>query len=130
MNKYLNEISRDLRAFGSVPFYFIVMVRAVVGRYPLFVWQLVVCAACFLVSYFLTRNGKMQTDFHVANAFALCLFSSLFYSDLFYTVFAFVIFALIVLASYYIKIRNMIILRGLIFGVLFSLVAYFVSPMF
>src|SRR3989338_3619595 len=37
-------IARDVMALGSIPFYFIVIIRAIIGKYAIFVYQLLIAA--------------------------------------------------------------------------------------
>ena len=128
MNKaYVKEVARDLRALGGIPFYFIVAVRAVIGQYALFVWQLIFAAAGLLIIYFTTRNTKMKVDMHIASLLVLIVFTSLFYNELYFTVFAFALFGLVIIASYYNQIKNWVIIRGLIAGIICSGLAYYIS---
>ena len=128
MNKaHVKEIARDLRALGGIPFYFIVAVRAVIGQYALFVWQLIIAAAGLLFIYFTTRNTKMKSDMHIASLLVLCVFTSIFYNELYFTVFAFALGGLVIVASYYNQIKNWVIIRGLIAGIICSGLAYYIS---
>jgi hypothetical protein len=130
MNKYyIKEVSRDLRAFGSIPFYFIVGIRSFIGEYMIFVWQLIIAAVALLAILFLTRKTKMQADIHIAAALVLCIFTSLFYVELLFTIFAFVLLALMIAASYYLKIKKMVIARGILAGVICSAISYLIAPL-
>ena len=77
------EIARDTLALGSIPFYFLVIIRAVVGQYAIFVYQLLIAVIVLFVLSKIIKNSNL----HMARAFILVIFTSLFYNDLFYTVF-------------------------------------------
>ena len=119
----LKEISRDLRAFGSVPFYIIVVIRATIDLYSVFIWQLLIAAACLIILFFLTK----QSDFHIANAFVLTVFTSLFYQNILFTVFAVILLGFIVASSHYLKIKNKSIIYGILTGVVCSVISFLIS---
>ena len=127
--RHSQEIARDLRALGGIPFYFIVAVRAVVGQYLIFIWQLVIAAAILLGIHFITKKMKQPTDMHIACAFVLCTFTSVFYQEAYYTIFAFALLGMILIASFYLKLKKSTILHGVIAGIMSSAVAYLVAPM-
>ena len=67
MANWSKEVARDLIAFGSLPFYLVVVVRAVIGEHQLF-FSLTVIALILLtfVSFFVEAN------MHIARGL-LCL---------------------------------------------------------
>ncbi|MFH1063818.1 MAG: hypothetical protein V1729_01925 [Candidatus Woesearchaeota archaeon] len=119
------DIAHDLRALGSIPFYFIVIIRAVIGQYLLFLWQLVIAAGGLLFLYHTSKG----TDLRIASAIVLCVFTSLFYVEIYFTVFASAIVVMIIMASVYIRIDKRKILRGIISGAGCSLLAYLIAPL-
>ena len=99
MKSWLKEIARDLLALGSIPFYFLVVIRAVIGKYNVFVYEMVIAAAAMFILYFIIKNSNL----HVARAFVAVIFTSFFYKETIYTVFASIIFVLLLISAYYIK---------------------------
>lgn len=118
---WLKEIARDLLALGSIPFYFLVTIRAVVGKYNIFVYEMAIAAIAMFILYFMIKNSS----FHVARAFVAVIFTSFFYKETLYTVFASIIFVLLLISAYYIKRNLGFIFRGLIIGVISSLAGHF-----
>ncbi len=122
MNKsWLKEIARDLLAFGSIPFYFIVVIRAVIGNYNVFIYQMVIAAITIFILYFIIKNSNL----HVARSLVAVVFTSLFYKEIIYTFFASLIWILLLISAYYIKRNISIVVRGIIIGVLSSLAGYY-----
>ncbi len=112
------EVFRDTLALGSIVFYLIVLARALIGSYLPFVYQLVVA---FVVIFGLSFVFKGSNN-HLSRMLVLVVFTSLFYYTLIYTVFVSLVFILAVYSSYYLKKD---IWKGLVIGVIASLVAYF-----
>ena len=121
MKKWLKEIARDLLAFGSIPFYFLVIIRAVIGKYNIFVYQMVIAAIAIFILFFIIKNANL----HVARAFVALVFTSLFYKEMIYTVFASLIWILLLISAYYIKGKIGFVVRGFIIGLLSSVVGYY-----
>ena len=118
---WLKEIARDLLALGSIPFYFLVVIRAVIGKYDIFVYQMLIAAIMIFILYFVIKNSNL----HVARSFAAVLFTSLFYKEMIYTVFASLIWILLLVSAYYLKTNVGIVLRGIIIGIISSLAGYY-----
>jgi hypothetical protein len=119
------EVARDAIALGSIPFYFIVMIRAIIGQYAIFVYQLLIALAILIISYFIIK----KSDMYIARCFVLWVFSSLFYKHALYTVFAFLLWLFVIASSYYLKNKNKAIIKGIILGILSSVIAYYLSPL-
>jgi hypothetical protein len=112
------EVFRDVLALGSIIFYFIVLVRALIGDYLPFVYQLVIAFVLLIVlSYFVKGSNN-----HLARMLVLVIFTSLFYNQIVFTVFVSFVFVLAIVSSYYLKKD---ILKGLVLGIVSSLVSYF-----
>ena len=115
----MKEVSRDILALGSIIFYFIVLVRALIGNYMPFVYQLVVAfVVLFGLSYFIKGSNN-----HLGRILILVVFTSLFYNNMIYTVFVSLVFVLAIISSYHLKKD---IFRGLFLGVVASLIGYLV----
>ncbi|MBS3114149.1 hypothetical protein J4448_03535 [Candidatus Woesearchaeota archaeon] len=121
MKSWLKEIARDLLALGSIPFYFLVVIRAVIGKYNVFVYEMVIAAAAMFILYFIIKNSNL----HVARAFVAVIFTSFFYKETIYTVFASIIFVLLLISAYYIKRKIGFVVRGIVIGIISSLVGYY-----
>lgn len=121
MKRWLKETARDLFAFGSVPFYFLVVVRAVIGKYNVFVYQMIIAAIVILMLYFIIKDSNLR----IARAFAIIVFTSIFYKAMLYTFFAVLVWVLLLVSAYYLKRKIGSILRGIIIGLLGSVVGYY-----
>ena len=121
MKKWLKETARDLFAFGSVPFYFLVVVRAVIGKYNVFVYQMIIAAIVILILYFIIKDSNL----HIARAFAIIVFTSIFYNAMLYTFFAVLVWILLLVSAYYLKRKISPILRGIIIGLLGSVIGHY-----
>lgn len=118
---WLNEIARDLLALGSIPFYFLVVIRAVIGKYNIFVYQMLISAVVIFILYFLIKNSNM----HIARSFVAVAFTSLFYKEMIYTFFAGLIWVLLLVSAYHIKRSIGPVFRGIIIGITSSLSGYY-----
>ena len=122
MNKsWLKEIARDLLALGSIPFYFLVVIRAVIGKYNVFVYQMVIAAIVIFILYFIIKNSNL----HIGRALVILVFTSLFYKEVLFTTFAALIWILLLVSAYYLKRSFGFVLRGILIGILSSLAGYY-----
>ena len=122
MNKsWLKEIARDLLALGSIPFYFLVVIRAIIGKYNVFVYQMVIAAIAIFILYFLIKNSNL----HIGRALVILVFTSLFYKEMLFTTFASLIWILLLIAAFYVKRNIGYLFRGIIIGVISSLAGYY-----
>jgi len=120
-SSWLKETARDLFAFGSVPFYFLVVIRAIIGKYNVFVYQMIITAIVILILYFIIKDSNL----HIARAFAIIVFTSIFYKAMLYTFFAALVWIVLLVSAYYLKRKIGSILRGIIIGLLGSLIGYY-----
>ncbi|HJN56760.1 MAG: hypothetical protein QF436_03615 [Candidatus Woesearchaeota archaeon] len=118
-----NEIARDSLAFGSILFYLIVIIRAIIGEYMPFVYQLLIA----LIILFLLSSIVKNTNQHIARAFILVVFTSLFYKDNLYTLFAALLWVFMIFSAVYIKIKKESIKKGIILGIFAMLISYYLS---
>ena len=117
------EIARDSMAFGSILFYLIVIARATIGDYMIFVYQLLIALVILILFYFVIKNA----NYHIARAFVLVVFTSLFYKDNFYTIFVSLIWLFMIGAAFYIKLKKESIFKGIILGIIAVLAGYYLS---
>ena len=118
------EVARDCIALGSIPFYFIVIIRAIVGQYAIFVYQLLIALAILIILSLIVKKPDMYT----ARCFILWFFTSLFYRHTLYTAFAFLLWIFVVISSHYLKVKRNVIIKGIILGIVSSGVAYYLAP--
>ena len=122
------EIARDVLALGSIPFYIIVIIRAIIGKYKPFVYQMVIG---FVVLVILSLLFK-KSDQYVGRAIIIVFFSSVFYDAQLYTTFACIMLVGLIISSGYIlkpKIRIRMIVKGIVFGVLATATGYYLVPL-
>ncbi|MBS3102653.1 hypothetical protein J4458_04350 [Candidatus Woesearchaeota archaeon] len=117
-------IARDVMALGSIPFYFIVIIRAIIGKYAIFVYQLLIAA----IILFLLMKIFRKSNAHIARGLILVVFTSLFYRDNLYTTFAFLLWIFMLISGFYIKIKKNEIIKGVLFGVIAASTSYYLSP--
>ena len=115
------EIARDILAFGSIVFYVLVLVRALIQPYRPFVDSLVVAILVLIVLSIFIKNY----DTYIARGFVLAFFTSVFYQDILFTIFAVFLFIGLIVSSYYIGTGKSKILKGLILGAVSVAVGYY-----
>ena len=117
------EIARDSMAFGSILFYLIVLVRSLIGDYLIFVYQLLIAIIILIISSFIIKN----TNHHIARAFVLVVFTSIFYKDNLFTIFAALLWIFMILSAFYIKENKKSIYKGIVLGIIVTFVSYYLS---
>ena len=117
------EAARDMMAFGSIPFYFIVVIRSMIGQYAIFVYQMVIAA---IVLFLLFKIFK-KSNAYIARGIVLVVFTSLFYKDSLFALFAFLLWILMIISAFYIKVKKTEIIKGALLGILAVGTAYYLS---
>ena len=117
------EIASDSMAFGSILFYFIVIIRSVIGKYMPFVYQLLIALAILIVLSFVIKKA----NHHIARAIPLVIFTSLFYQENLFTVFAALLLVFMLGAAIYIKEKKEAVVKGIVLGLIASLASYYLS---
>jgi len=118
---WLKEIARDLLALGSIPFYSLVVVRAIIGKYNVFVYQMIIAAIAIFILYFLIKDSNL----HIARSLVAIIFTSIFYKEVLYVVFVTLVWLLLLVSAYYIKRNIGFVLRGIIIGIISCLAGYY-----
>jgi len=101
----------------------VVMARSTIGEYLAFVYQLLIALAFLMLSSFFIKKA----NHHLARAFVLAVFTSLFYKDAPFTVFAALVWVFMTGSAFYIKENKKSIYRGIVLGIIASLVGYYSS---
>ena len=117
------EIVRDSMVFGSILFYLIVLVRSLIGEYLVFVYQLLIALAILILSSFIIKD----TNHHLARAFVVVVFTSIFYKDTFFTIFAFLLWFFMIGSAFYIKEKKESIYKGTILVIIATVISYYLS---
>ena len=122
---WLKEISRDLLALGSIPFYFLVIIRAIIGNYDIFVYQMLIAISIIFILSFIIKGSNL----HIARAFVALVFTSTFYKEELFTIFAGAVWILMLLSAYYIKRKISPIFRGIVISAISTVIAYYLAPL-
>ena len=117
------EIARDSMAFGSILFYLIVVVRSTIGEYLTFVYQLLIALAILILSSFIIKNA----NHHLARAFVVVIFTSIFYKDNLFTFFAILLWIFMIGSAFYIKEKKESIIKGIVLGIIATVISYYLS---
>ena len=118
---WLKEIARDLLALGSIPFYFLVVIRAIIGRDYAFLYEMIIAAAIIFILNFIIIDANM----YIARSFVVLVFTSLFYKETVFTVFAAVIWILLLISAFYSKRKFGSIIRGVLIGAISCIIGYY-----
>lgn len=119
------EVARDCIALGSIPFYLIVIIRAIVGRYAVFVYQLLIAFIVLVALSYLIK----KSDMYVGRCLVLWVFTSLFYKHNLFTIFAFLLLVLVIGSSRYLKTKKNVIIKGIILGIISAGVGYYLAAL-
>jgi len=117
------EVARDCIALGSIPFYLIVIIRAIVGQYALFVYQMLIGLVVLIGLSFFVKKA----DMYVARCFIIWVFTSLFYKHNLFTVFALILWVFVIVSSNYLNVKKNVIIKGAVLGIVSSGVAYYLA---
>lgn len=115
------ETARDIIALGSIPFYVIVVIRAIVGQYTPFVSHLLISLIVLVILWGITRKASQ----HIARAFVLVVYTSFFYGAALYAIFAALLWVSMLFSSHYLKVKSKEIALGALFGVVAVAAGYY-----
>jgi len=118
--KWIEEVARDLIAFGGLPFLIITIIRVSTGKayYPM---QFIIGSVVFFILRFF-----IKADLRSGLAFVLCVFTSVFYNHRLFTIFAILIYIGLIAALFYLKHKKNEILTGIILGLISTAISYFI----
>tara|TARA_Y100000310_G_C20697687_1_gene826903 strand:- start:5757 stop:6161 length:405 start_codon:yes stop_codon:yes gene_type:complete len=120
-----NELARDIIALGSIAFYIIVIVRALIGRFSPFVYQLIIAILLLMVlSRFI--NGANQ---YIARGFILLAFISLYYKSITFTFFSSILWVCMIFSLIHLKVKCIEIKKGILLGAVSAAIAYYLAPL-
>ena len=117
------EIARDSMAFGSILFYLIVIIRAIIGEFMPLLYRLLITIAILIISSFIIKNA----NHHIARAFVLVVFTSFFYKYNLFTFFVALLCIFMIGSAFYIKESKKSIYKGIVLGIVAVSVSYFLS---
>ena len=113
-------IARDTLALGSIPFYSIVIIRAIIGKYLPFIYQL---SIAFIILFIFSKLLKNSNQ-HIARGLILAVFTSVFYKEIIFTIFAAILFFAMIVSLFYLKVKRNELLKGIISGIVSTAVSY------
>jgi len=119
------EIARDIIALGSIPFYFIVIIRAIIGKYAPFVYQLLFALIILLILYQFIRFNQ-----YIARGLILVVFTSAFYNIMLYTIFTALLWICMILSLVYLKVKGSEIIKGALLGLISTGISYYLTTLF
>ena len=117
------EVARDFLALGSWVFYLIVLVRATLGPFYPFIYQLVFSAAVLIV----LSSFIKDYDGYLARALLLGALTTLFYSYVNFGIFMSLIYIGMIISSNYLGSSNIRIIKGISLGVVSVVLGYYLS---
>jgi hypothetical protein len=117
------ELARDILALGSWVFYSLVVIRAVIGPFELFLNRLLIAAA-FLLMVDVFYNGY---DKYLARGLVLATFTCLFYENLQYSIFVTFLYVGMIMCSDYLGRKGKEIMNGIVFGLVASGLGYYLA---
>ena len=126
MSDWKKEAARDVIALGGVPFYFIVVVRVLIGESlsPFYTLTYQFLLAALLI--FLLSKAIKNSNNYVSRSLALLFFTSLNYNDNFYTIFVSILWILLLGSLVYIKTKKSDIVAGFVVGLLSTGIAHII----
>ena len=121
--KKSSGIARDIIALGSIPFYLIVIIRAVIGRFSPFVNQLVIALVILILLSLIIK----QADQHIARGFILFAFISSYYESTTFTIFSLILWSCMIYSSKILKRNSKKIFRGIVLGIVTTAISYAIT---
>jgi len=119
------EIARDILALGSIVFFILVFARSLIGPFEILVFQLLFSGSVFILAALFFDNY----DGYVSRALALTVFLSLFYQDNGFSFFAVLAFVGLIVSANYLGSARGRVLKGVVVGVVATVVGYFLAPL-
>jgi len=117
------EVARDLIALGGMPFYLLVVVRAMVGGFtPVFLQLLIAFLVLCLLGILFS-----QVNQHIARALVIATFTSLLYGDVRFTGLVIVMIGIMLYALKRMKIKDSELFLGILAGVVAAGMGYFLA---
>jgi len=120
------EIARDIISLGSIVFYFLVIGRALVGPFWVFLTFLCSAALVLILIYFLDK----EFESYLARGIILAIGTSYFYGDFIFTLFAAAVYILMVVSSFYLRNSVLKIIKGIVFGLISTGAGYLIAEIF
>ena len=120
---WIKNVERDILALGSIVFYFLVIGRALIEPYILFVSQLSVAALVLILFFFFLKNFET----YLTRGVILLACTGLFYKSYAYTAFTLIIFCLMIFSSIDLGSSKRKVLIGIVVGFVCLIPALLIS---
>jgi hypothetical protein len=120
---WIKSFERDILALGSVVFYFLVIGRALIAPYILFVSQLAVAALILTIVFLFFKNFET----YLARGVILIVCTGLFYRSFAYTSFSLAIFCLMIFSTLDLGSSRKKTLLGIFVGIFCLIPALLIS---
>ena len=117
------ELARDVLALGSWVFYLIVIVRALIGPFSIFVYQLLIGGIALMFFGLIIKNYSG----YLSRAIVLGVFINLFYMNLGFSIFTGLLFIGVIVSSRYLGDGRNKIVKGLAVGIVSVGLGYYLS---
>jgi len=117
---WLNELARDLIAFGSIPFLLLTVARVSVMQayYPM---QFVISSIIFFI-----LREVFKASLHAGVGLILLVFISLFYRNFLFTVFALPIYLGLIISLIYLGRSKIKVIKGVLCGAASAALGYYI----
>jgi len=123
---WLNEFARDLLALGSIPFYFLFVIRVLILKDKVFIYQMIIAAISIFVLYFIIKDANL----HIARSFVVLVFANLVYKEKIFGIFSVLVWIFVLISAHYLKKSASSMFRGIVIGIASSLAGYYIAPFF
>lgn len=125
MANWKKEVARDIIALGGLPFYFLVVIRSVIGEDSSFVAQTAIGILVLLILSVFVKNSNQ----YIARGIILATFSSMYYKSIAYTIFAYLLLFGMGFSLAYLKVRNKEITKGAVIGGISIVISYLIASL-
>lgn len=118
--RWVDELARDLIAFGGIPFLIITIARVTTTGKEYYLMQFIIGAILFFI-----LRAAFKADSRAGVGIILVIFTSIYYGQLLFVFFALIIYAGLVFSLFYLKRGIKEIAKGVFFGGISSAVSYY-----
>jgi len=118
--KWVDELARDLIAFGGMPFLIITIARVTTTGKEYYLMQFILGAVIFFI-----LRAVFKADSRAGVGVILVIFTSIFYKQLIFVFFAAIIYVGLVVSLFYLKRKIKDIAKGVLLGGISSVVSYY-----
>ncbi len=116
----VKETARDLIALGSVPFFILVLVRVYLLNNQVYFSQFIIAGILFILISLLTG-----VNLYSGLGLIILAFTNLYYQDIRFGIFSILAYILLITSLIYLRKTSKDIIKGVVFGVLSSGIAYY-----